>query len=127
MRITFVGDSLTAGMPGSSYFAILRQQLPEHRLINLGRGNDTAISLYHRIARLRFDSEPLDIAFLWVGVNDVEGQGSWLPRAANALRRQPRSKSPDEFRAYYQKTLDLLSCRARRVIAVAPLLKGGGY
>jgi lysophospholipase L1-like esterase len=124
MRIAFVGDSLTAGIPGSSYFAILRERLPDHRLINLGRSNDTAISLYRRIARLRFDSEPLDIAFLWVGVNDVGRENSWLFRLANTLRRQPRSKSPDEFRAYYQKTLDLLSRRARRVIAVAPLLKG---
>ncbi|MBN1811366.1 MAG: SGNH/GDSL hydrolase family protein [Anaerolineae bacterium] len=124
MKIAFTGDSLTKGIPGSSYFAILRKRLPQHQLINLGRGNDTVVSLYHRLARLRFDDESFDLAFLWVGVNDVSKEGSWIFRAGNALRRQPRSQSPDEFRAYYQKTLALLCRHARRVIAVAPLMKG---
>jgi lysophospholipase L1-like esterase len=124
MKIAFIGDSLTKGIPGSSYFAILRKNLPQHQLVNLGRGNDTVVSLYHRLARLRFDAAPFDLAFLWVGVNDVGGNGSWVFRAGNTLRRQPRSQSLDEFHAYYQKTLDLLCRHARRVIAVAPLLKG---
>jgi lysophospholipase L1-like esterase len=123
MKIAFIGDSLTAGIPGSSYFAILRERLPGHMLVNLGKGNDTAISLYHRIAR-RLGNEQFDLAFLWVGVNDVGGEGAWLFQVANVLRRQPRAKSLDEFRTYYQYTLDLLCCNARRVIAVAPLLKG---
>ncbi len=128
MEIAFVGDSLTAGMPGSSYFAILRERLPEHRLVNLGRGNDTVISLYRRIAQLRLDDTPracsFDIALLWVGVNDSSGEGSRSLRIINALRRQSRPRSLDEFRAAYRKTLDLLCRHAGRVIAVAPLLKG---
>jgi lysophospholipase L1-like esterase len=124
MRIAFIGDSLTKGIPGSSYFAILRKKLPRHQLVNLGKGNDSVISLYRRLARLRFGSEPLDLAFLWVGVNDVGKNDSWIFRAGNALRRQPRSQSLDEFRAYYQKTLALLCRHARRVIAVTPLMKG---
>jgi lysophospholipase L1-like esterase len=124
MKIAFIGDSLTLGIPGSSYFGILRQRLPQHTLVNLGKGNDTVISLYCRITRLRFGTQPFDMAFLWVGVNDVGGEGSWLFRVANALRRQPRSRSLDEFRDYYRKTLDLLCHHAGRVIAVPPLLKG---
>ena len=123
MKIAFIGDSLTAGIPGSSYFAILREKLPDHTLINLGRGNDTIASLYRRIAR-RIGNEQFDLAFLWVGVNDVGEEGSWLFQVANVLRRQPRAKNLDEFRVYYQHTLDLLCCHARCVIAVAPLLKG---
>lgn len=123
MRIAFVGDSLTEGVLGSSYFAILREKLPDDTLINLGKGNDTVVSLYRRIARLHFD-EPFDIAFLWVGVNDVGERTSWLFRVINALLRQPRSRSLDEFRAYYQATLDLLCRDAKRVIAVPPLLRG---
>ena len=124
MKIAFIGDSLTAGIPGSSYFTILRERLPDHALVNLGRGNDTVVSLYRRIARRRLGDEQFDLAFLWVGVNDVGGEGSWLFRVANTLRRQPRAKSLAEFRAYYRRTLDLLCRHARRVIAVAPLLKG---
>ncbi|MBN1976512.1 MAG: SGNH/GDSL hydrolase family protein [Anaerolineae bacterium] len=124
MKIAFIGDSLTSGIPGSSYFAILRERLPGHTLANLGRGNDTVVSLHRRIARQRLGNAQFDLAFLWVGVNDAGGEGSWLFRAANALRRQPRAKNLDQFRTYYQRVLDLLCRHARRVIAVAPLLKG---
>ena len=123
MRIAFIGDSLTEGIPGSSYVAILRDRLPGHTVINLGEGNDTAVSLYRRLARMRF-GEPFDIAFLWVGVNDLPGALRWPFRVANALLRKPCSKDVEEFRHHYQATLDLLCGHARRVIAVAPLLKG---
>jgi lysophospholipase L1-like esterase len=123
MRIAFVGDSLTEGRPGSSYFAMLRERLPEHTLVNLGRGNDTTVSLYRRLARQRFD-EPFDLAFLWVGVNDVRGASPRSFELINVLLSKPRSQSHDEFRAYYQATLELLCRNAHRVIAVPPLLKG---
>jgi lysophospholipase L1-like esterase len=123
MKIAFIGDSLTCGIPGSAYFAILHKRLPGHALINLGRGNDSVVSLYRRITR-QLGNAQFDLAFLWVGVNDVGGEGSWLFRAANALRRQPRARNLDEFRTYYRRTLDLLCRHAQRVIAVAPLLKG---
>lgn len=123
MRIGFAGDSLTSGIPGSSFFAILREKLPEHTLVNLGEGNDTAVSLYRRLARLRF-GDPFDIAFLWVGVNDVVDGSPWSFRVASALVGKPHAASHNEFRAYYQATLDLLRRHARRVIAVSPLLKG---
>jgi len=123
MRIAFVGDSLTAGKPGSSYFAILRERLAGQTLVNLGRGNDTVVSLYHRLARLRF-GEPLDIAFLWIGVNDVTQGSPWTFQAVSLLKRQPRSRNRDEFRAYYQATLDLLRRYSHRLVAVSMALKG---
>jgi lysophospholipase L1-like esterase len=141
MRIAFIGDSLTAGRPGSAYFEILRERLPEHELVNLGRGNDTVASLHRRIGGLHrrigglhrrigglhLDAEkghPFDLAFLWVGVNDVVENPQWLVRLANALIGQPRARDLDEFRAYYRKTLDLLCRCAQHVIAVPPVLKG---
>jgi hypothetical protein len=65
MRILCFGDSLTRGFPGSSYFAILQEQLLEDTLFNYGKGNDTVVSLYRRISAVHFD-QPLDIAFLWI-------------------------------------------------------------
>jgi lysophospholipase L1-like esterase len=129
MKIACVGDSLTQGIPGVSYFDLLRERLPQHRWINLGKGNDTVVSLYRRLAQTSFndasfDDAPFDLAFLWVGVNDVSQESAWWFQLANTLRRQPRSQNLAEFRACYQKTLDILVCRAQRVIAVAPLLKG---
>ena len=70
MRIAFFGDSLTSGIPGCSYVALLRAQFPGDVLLNYGKGNDSVVSLCRRLTRMGFD-EPFDIACLWVGVNDV--------------------------------------------------------
>jgi threonyl-tRNA synthetase len=37
VRIAFLGDSLTEGSPGASYFTLLRRRLPGHELRNMGR------------------------------------------------------------------------------------------
>ena len=122
MRIVFVGDSLTSGIPGSSFYAILRVKLTGHTLVNLGEGNDTAVSLYRRLSRLHL--ERFDVAFLWVGVNDVASGAPRSFQVINLLLNKPRSKSLNDFRTHYRATLDLLLRHARRVIAVSPLLKG---
>jgi lysophospholipase L1-like esterase len=123
MRIAFVGDSLTRGIPGCSYLAVLRKELPDHRLVNLGVGNDTVISVYRRIVGLSVD-EPFDMVFLWIGVNDIAKGSTWWVRAANRLRRQPRPRDAGEFRSYYQLALDVLCCLSRHVIAVSPSIRG---
>lgn len=122
MRIALLGDSLTTSLPGSSYVAFLRERLPGHMLVNLGKANDTVVSLYRRLKSLPF--EPFDVVFLWVGVNDLPAQDSRLYRGINALMGQRRARDLDEFRAYYQRTLDLVCGHAGRVIAVSPLLRG---
>jgi lysophospholipase L1-like esterase len=76
-----------------------------------------------RIAELRVD-EPFDMAFLWVGVNDVAREATWLVRLANALRRQPRPRDTGEFRSYYGRALDVLCRLSRRVVAVSPSIRG---
>jgi lysophospholipase L1-like esterase len=123
MRIGFFGDSLTSGVPGSSYVAILRERFPEDTLLNLGKGNDTVVSLYRRISAMQFD-KPLDIALLWIGVNDVPQTDHWLVRAFHALLGQRRATDVDEFRSCYRATLDLLCEVAGRVIVAPPALKG---
>jgi lysophospholipase L1-like esterase len=123
MRIAFFGDSLTSGVPGSSYFAILEDKLPDHTLFNFGKGNDTVVSLHRRIAKLQFD-EPFDLAFLWIGVNDVTRQASWLSQSFNTLLGQRGAADLDEFRQIYQSTLDFLDDHAQRIIAVSPSIKG---
>jgi lysophospholipase L1-like esterase len=123
MRIAFFGDSLTSGAPGSSYFALPRRRFPDHTMLNLGKGNDTIVSLYRRISALRFDA-PFDLAFLWIGVNDLCQTGWWPHRAFSALLRQRRARHTDEFRRCYQATLDLLCANAKRVVAAPPVLKG---
>ncbi len=118
-----MGDSLTEGRLGSSYLAILHEKLPGHTLVNLGRGNDTVVSLYRRLSKWRW-GEPFDMAFVWVGVNDVARGSPWTFQAVGLLKRQPRSRNLAEFRAYYEATLDLLRRYACRVVAVSTALKG---
>ena len=123
MRIACFGDSLTSGRPGSSYFVFLRQHFPGDTLLNFGKSNDTVVGLHRRISVVCID-QPLDVAFLWIGVNDVPQSDSWLYRAVNSLRGQRRAKDMDEFLAYYRAILDILRNQAGRVITAPPALKG---
>ena len=123
MKITFWGDSLTAGQPGSSFFDKMVDRLPDHTLFNFGRGGDTVISLHKRI--LRMDPlGPVDIAFLWIGTNDVLLGASFSLRVIGLLRRMPTSRDNAEFNSHYQSILSILSQSAGVVVVVPPILIG---
>lgn len=123
MKIAFYGDSLTEGIPGASYFALLQERLPEHELINYGEGDDTALSLYERIVEHDL-ARPVDMAFLWIGTNDVPYKESWAVAAFKLLRGKQWTENPGEFREYYKALLDLLTPYAGTVVTVSPLLAG---
>ena len=123
MKIVFVGDSLTFGVPGSPYLAVMRERLPDHTLVNWGRMNDTVVSLHRRIARLRV-REHFDLAFLWIGVNDACRDIFWPFWLVNGLLRQRPARSVDQFQTCYRATLDRLCRISGRVIAVSPALRG---
>jgi lysophospholipase L1-like esterase len=103
-RIAFLGDSLTEGWPGASYFALLRVALPELELLNLGRAGDTVADLETRI--LRRGMPPADLAFVWIGVND-------------AFMGTPR---PEALRASLARLLDTVQEHAAACVCVLPLL-----
>lgn len=123
MKIAFYGDSITQGIPGASYFDALRERLPEHTLINYGKGGDTALSLYQRVRRYNL-LQPVDVAFVFVGVNDVlvnlTGSGPTLKR----IFGQPWAEDLDAFRSQYAGLLALVGEVADRVIAASPFLIG---
>jgi len=123
MRIGFFGDSLTSGVPGSSYVAILRERFPGDTLLNFGKPNDTVVSLHRRISSMQFD-EPFDMAFLWIGVNDLPQTDRWLVRTFHTLLAQRRARDLEEFQSCYRATLGLLCEKAGRVIVAPPALKG---
>jgi lysophospholipase L1-like esterase len=123
MAIAFFGDSLTEGFPGVSYFEILKRRLPDSDLINYGEGGDTVLSLYRRIKHLNLD-KPIDIAFLWVGTNDVYVKISWAYPIIKTLLKKPWTRTPEEFKHYYRSILEILSRRAKTVITVSPLFLG---
>lgn len=123
MKIAFYGDSLTEGLIGASYIEILKEKLPEHTLLNYGKKGDTVLSLYRRIVRMKLH-EPVDSAFLWVGVNDVFIKVSWHYPLLKTLLRQPWAKNSREFKKYYRAILDMLCYQANRVLTVSPLFIG---
>ncbi|MBU4253590.1 MAG: SGNH/GDSL hydrolase family protein [Acidobacteria bacterium] len=122
MRIAFFGDSLTAGVPGASFFQLVRERLPGDELINYGKGGDTVISLYRRVRRLPV--ERMDIAFLWIGVNDVLVRVSPTYPLLKILRGQLWAAGTASFVLHYERLVDWLEERSSLVLAVSPLLIG---
>jgi lysophospholipase L1-like esterase len=123
MKVGFFGDSLTEGISGASFLQVLEREIPQHTLLNFGKGGDTVISLYRRIRSLSFDPL-LDLAFIWIGVNDVLVMTSRAYPLLKVLRRQPWAKNPLDFEDHYARLLDSVSRKAERVVAVSPLFIG---
>jgi len=123
MKIAFYGDSLTEGFSGTSYVEILKKKLPEHTLLNYGKGGDTVLSLYRRIVKLKL-LEPVDIAFVWIGVNDVFVKVAWYYPILKTLLKTPWTKTTEEFKNYYQALLERLRSHANRIITISPLFVG---
>ena len=123
MNIIFFGDSLTEGAPGASYYSILKEKLPEHNLVNYGKGGDTVISLYHRIKKMNI-SEKYDIAFIWIGTNDVLVHVSNRYPLLKRFFNQPGVQNTEEFRKYYLDIFGIISANTKKIFAVSPLLIG---
>lgn len=123
MKIIFFGDSLTEGIPGISYIDILKEKLPKHNLVNAGKGGDTVISLYRRIRKMKL-KETYDIAFLWIGTNDILVHVSKKYPIIKACCMQPWAKSINHFSNRYQKLLELVSKYAKKTFVVSPAIIG---
>ena len=121
--IAFFGDSLTDGTPGVSYIDILKNKVPSHTLLNYGKKGDTVISLHQRIQKAQVIPR-FDLAFLWVGVNDVLARKTWGQRLIKRLRNQPPARSYQEFSSTYRSLLDILREQAGRLATVPPLFIG---
>jgi len=70
MKIVFLGDSLTAGHFAGSYINALREQFPDHEIINAGVGGNTVLNLLARVEDDVLTHEP-DGVFVMVGGNDA--------------------------------------------------------
>ena len=123
MKILFIGDSLTVGRPGASYFDILGQKLPGHTLVRYARGGDSVIDAYRRVSSLKF-VDSFDLAFLWIGVNDVFVKLAPTFPLIRKVRRQRWAGDVGEFAGYYRATLDILCSQSRQVRTVSPLFLG---
>ncbi len=123
MDIIFFGDSLTEGVPGASYYKILKEKLPEDSLVNCGKGGDTVTSLYRRIKKMNI-SKKYDIAFIWIGTNDVFKKVLNKYPIINKFLKQTYAKDIEEFRKYYLDIIETVSVNAKKIFTVSPLLIG---
>jgi len=123
MKIAFFGDSITEGFPGVAYFSLLQQRFPESELFNYGKGGDTVISLLKRVESKTFPAK-FDLAFLWIGVNDVFVKVSRMYPLLKKLRGQPWAKNHDVFTSHYKKLLVFLAAKADWLFPVSPVFIG---
>lgn len=123
MKIAFFGDSLTAGKPGASYLEILGELLPDHQLLNYGRGGDAVTDAQRLIGGLKPGLQ-YDMAFLWIGTNDVFMKVAATFTILRTLRGQARTSSTNTFGNTYRATLEELITRAGRVFTVSPWFVG---
>lgn len=123
MTLLFLGDSITAGSLGASYVNRLMRKMPQHKYINQGKSGDTVASLYRRLKKLRFD-ESVDLAVLWIGVNDIFVKLSPSFRITKLLAGQRWSKNSDRFKQAYHQILDITTSIAPTVLSLPPLLIG---
>lgn len=123
MKILFLGDSITEGIPGVSYFKILKGKLLNDQLINSGKGGDTVISLNQRVKTMQMPSDT-DLIALCVGTNDIFVKVSKNYPIIKMVLNQPWARSREEFGYYFRDTLEYLSDKTKRIVVVSPLLIG---
>ena len=128
MRIAFLGDSLTEGVPGASYFRILRKRLRADgapgadELFDLGRAGDCVADLYARVRHTGLT--PVDLAFLWIGTNDA-AIGEWSPWAFEAFEPVAWPTTLDHVATVYARLLGWVTERAVATVCVPPVAADG--
>jgi len=123
MNIAFIGDSITEGIPGVSYIDMLQSKLPDHHILNYGKGGDTVGSVYKRVQKIQFP-DGLDMIFLFVGVNDIFGTINKQHRLLKILTRQTPADNLEELTENYQLLIEYLKDKTKRLIVISPLLLG---
>lgn len=116
MKVGLIGDSLTEGRPGVSFYNLLKLQYPHISFDNLGNPSETIKSLFTRLEKTPLQSS-YDLLFLWVGVNDVYSK-------LLKVQAQPVTKDHIEFEEYCLKVLEKAHTASKNVVLVSPALVG---
>jgi len=127
MRIAFLGDSLTEGRPGESFLTRLRVLLPGDELLNHGRAGDTVPALLARLENTALP--PVDLAVVWIGVNDAFLGDWYLPPIADLVDGGaaggacgPARGGAHPLRPLYDRVLDLTLAYSPLAVCVPPVL-----
>lgn len=116
MKVGLIGDSLTEGRPGVSFYKLLKQQHPHIHIDNLGNPGETVKSLFTRLEKSPLDAS-YDLLILWIGVNDVYSK-------LLKVQAQPVAKDHHEFGAYCVRVLEKALAASKQVVLLSPALVG---
>ena len=92
MRVVFLGDSLTEGVPGATYLSLLTElvavdpRLNGTELVNAGRGGDTVFNLARRVISDVVPVAP-DWVVIFIGANDCTSALRWRALPTPAVLR----------------------------------------
>jgi len=123
MKIVFMGDSITAAVPGVSFVEMVQAAYPEHEVLNYGKGGDTVQSILTRLKEMRIASE-IDVIFLMIGVNDVFVNTGWWHPTLKRVMKQPWVKTKEEFYLAYHKLIEFLLPYTKQLVLLPPLIVG---
>lgn len=71
MRVLFIGDSITRGVVGASFFKLLKKQFPSYSLKNLGVDGDTFSNITKRLFDEIAADPNYDCVVIQGGYNDI--------------------------------------------------------
>lgn len=123
MKIAFIGDSITEGVPGVSYVDKLKALFPSDELVNLGKGGDTVKSIFKRIKSIN-NLESYDTIVLFVGINDLYSKLTTTYKILKVLTKQTWTKDLDGFMEVYNNIIEYLLTKTSNIIIIPPLLMG---
>jgi lysophospholipase L1-like esterase len=119
VRIAFLGDSLTEGSPGASYFRLLRRLLPDHELVNQGRAGDSVADLWARLQATGV--ERAGLAVIWIGTNDA-AIGEWSSWALQTIEPMTWPAVLARIDPAYRRCVTFALESAPRALCVPPVV-----
>lgn len=126
MKIAFLGDSITEGVPGVSFVDYICKSNGGFNTVNLGKGGDTVASLLKRVRKMD-DLDSFDVFVLFVGINDVYGKLTTIYKILKTLKGQKASRNYLSFEKKYKELLNYLIGYKKKIIVIPPLLLGEDF
>jgi|LGOV01.1.fsa_nt_gb lysophospholipase L1-like esterase len=123
MKVLFLGDSITEGVPGVSFITMMQDNSSSYDLVNRGVGGDTVSSLLKRVKKMN-DLSSFDQIILFIGVNDVFGKLTNTYKILKTLTKQRWAKDSLVFKNQYTDLITLIIKENKNIIIVPPLLIG---
>lgn len=128
MKILIAGDSITEGITGISYINLLKKEMPNAEIINLGLGGDTIIGIGNRILEHLKETNDYTAIVIEAGHNDIllpilETQAVPYRLIAKSLmlRGSLPIEDPDVFEGVYRTVLKVLFKHTKAKVFVSTL------